>query len=312
MNTAFLDAHNLAWKIHSVEAGFASRSILSTYESERKSVAESLLNFDAKYAKLFSARLPSAGEVSEASSDTPSANKFVELFKSSCEFTSGYGTAYGPNALNWHTNHAANSRWFLQYQKGTSLRNGHLMPPAALRRVVDANVVDLQDEIPVNGSFRIYIFAGQLEKTKPALQDMATNLQESTSFYKIFERPDVSAVSHHERHNPHSLFFTLCTVFANKRPDIEIATLPPLLARYQFHVYADDIPDIRVLGSKAAAHEKMGIDLNQGAVVVARPDGFVGCVVRLVEGAGTVSALNSYFSAFSARAVGNERLQARL
>ncbi|KAK3066768.1 hypothetical protein LTR53_016741, partial [Teratosphaeriaceae sp. CCFEE 6253] len=47
MNTAFLDAQNLAWKIHHVESGFADRSILKSYESERKLIAENLLNFDA-------------------------------------------------------------------------------------------------------------------------------------------------------------------------------------------------------------------------------------------------------------------------
>ena len=101
MNTAFLDAQNLAWKIHHVESGFSDRSLLKTYESERKKVAESLLNFDAEYAALFSSRQPSAGEVQAASSQDGSAsNKFVDLFKSSCEFTSGYGVAYGPNQIN--------------------------------------------------------------------------------------------------------------------------------------------------------------------------------------------------------------------
>src|SRR6195952_4301501 len=66
MNTAFHDAINFAWKMHLVESGFAKRSTLSTYESERKLIAENLLNFDAKYAKLFSTRLPSAGEVGAA------------------------------------------------------------------------------------------------------------------------------------------------------------------------------------------------------------------------------------------------------
>ncbi len=46
MNTAFLDAQNLAWKIHAVEAGFADRAILRTYETERRDVAETLLDFD--------------------------------------------------------------------------------------------------------------------------------------------------------------------------------------------------------------------------------------------------------------------------
>ena len=67
MNTAFLDAQNLAWKIHAVESGFARPSLLETYEPERKSVAEMLLDFDNRYAKLFSERIPAACEVQAAS-----------------------------------------------------------------------------------------------------------------------------------------------------------------------------------------------------------------------------------------------------
>jgi len=43
-----------------------------------------------------------------------------------------------------------------------------------------------------------------------------------------------------------------------------------------------------------------------GAVVVVRPDGYVGCVVKLVEGKGTADALNEYFSSFSARQIGTD------
>ena len=49
--------------------------------------------------------------------------------------------------------------------------------------------------------------------------------------------------------------------------------------------------------AKAAAHEKMG--LNDGGIVVTRPDGHVGCVVALEEGNRTVEALESYFNAFT-------------
>ena len=113
MNTAFLDAVNLAWKIHHVEQGFADRSILSTYESERKSVAEELLSFDNQYAKLFSSRLPSAGEVGAASEHeiakpgAPEENEFIKTFKASCEFTSGYGVKYYANVYNWTPTHPA-------------------------------------------------------------------------------------------------------------------------------------------------------------------------------------------------------------
>lgn len=307
MNTAFLDAQNLAWKIHAVEGGFADRAILNTYEPERKEVAETLLSFDNRYAKLFSARPPPASTV-EAASETANSNsfeesEFVKTFKESCEFTSGYGVAYGPNALNWSTEHPVQSP--LVHPKGTKLRTGRLLINADVTRVVDANVVHLEQEIPLNGSFRIFVFAGKPSVTTRALEDFASNLGRRGSFYTAYQRPDIQSVSHHEQDNPHSLFFSICTVFAGARSSIEISRdVPELLGRYRDHVYADDRWDRRVPEAKAAAHAKMGLDEEKGGVVVVRPDGYVGIVVSLVEGSGTVDALNQYFGTFCTKPLG--------
>lgn len=313
MNTAFHDALNLAWKIHHVEAGFANRSILQSYESERKHIAEELLNFDAKYAALFSQRVPSAGEVGAALEDHKygETNEFVKVFKSSQEFTSGYGIIYGPNELNWSSDHTAQSH--LLNPKGNTVRIGRIMPPANVTRVVDANEVQLEQEIPLNGSFRIFFFAGSLSKTQRAVVDFATNLQKKRSFYSTFERGDIASVSYHERHNPHSHFFSFAITFASPRDNFDISKmLPPVLARYRDHVYADDVWDPRVPDAKAAAHAKMGLDVEKGGVVIVRPDGHVGCVVSLVEGSGTVDALNDYFGAFVSKPIGNSKSLAQL
>ncbi|SPQ27253.1 27b4b460-533a-4ccd-9616-764d5db13949 [Thermothielavioides terrestris] len=306
MNTAFLDALNLAWKIHAVEAGFANRSLLETYEPERKDVAEALLAFDNKYAKLFSERPPAANEVAAASAGAKAGqeeNEFIRTFKESCEFTSGYGVFYKPNALNWSPSHPAQSR--VVHPKGTKLVPGRLFINADVTRVVDANVVHLEQEVPLNGAFRIFVFAGKPSVTAQALRDLAANMAKKNSFYTAYARPDADRVSHHERHTPHSHFFTLCTVFAAPRPSVEIARdLPPLLARYRDHVYADDRWDRRVPDAAACAHAKMGLDQARGGVVVVRPDGYVGIVVALTEGSATVDALNAYFGAFCSRKLG--------
>ena len=310
MNTAFHDALNLAWKIHHVEAGFADRSILQTYESERKNIAEELLNFDAKYAALFSQRVPSAGEVGAASNGEET-NDFIKVFKSSQEFTSGYGIFYGPNEFNWSLDHAAQS--YLFRRNGNTVRIGCIMPTANVTRVVDGNVVHLEQEIPLNGSFRVFLFACSPSKTQRALADFAMNLQKRRSFYSSFEREDIASVSYHERHNPHSQFFSICTTFTSPRDKIDILKmLPSVLARYCEHVYADDVWDPRVPDAKAAAHVKMGLDPEEGGVLIVRPDGHVGCVVSLVEVSGTVDALNDYFGAFVSKPIGRMKPQAEL
>ncbi|KAL9602525.1 MAG: hypothetical protein Q9219_001820 [cf. Caloplaca sp. 3 TL-2023] len=316
MNTAFHDALNLAWKIHLVEAGFANRSVLSSYESERKLIAENLLDFDAKYASLFSQRTPSASEVdgtggTRGDDGHTEENEFIKTFKANQEFTSGYGIQYPANELNWSPNHPATSGLFIQGDR--ELRMGYVMPSANVTRVIDANIVHLEQEIPWNGSFRIFLFAGKPARTRQALMDLTANLQRRNSFYAMYERSDRSTVSYHERDNPHSHFFTICTILAASKGSIKISeSVPPLLARYGDHIYADDVWDKRVPEAEASAHAKMGLDADAGGVVVVRPDGHVGCAVQLVEGSGTVDALNEYFAAFVTKKVGQHGEQAKM
>ncbi|KAJ3943885.1 uncharacterized protein N0V96_006818 [Colletotrichum fioriniae] len=311
MNTAFLDAQNLAWKIHAVEAGFAQRDILKTYETERRDVAETLLDFDNRYAKLFSQRPDAASEAQAATENAgkeQSENAFIKTFKESCEFTSGYGVAYKPNVLNWSESHRAKSS--LIHPEGTKLRTGRLFMNSDVTRVVDANVVHLEQEIPLNGSFRIFVFAGKPSTTRKALGDFAGHLNNKRSFYAAYVREDVDSVSHHEQHNPHSKFFSFCTIFSAKRSSIEISRdVPEVLGRYRDHVYADDRWDRHVPNAKAAAHAKLGLDEEKGGVVVVRPDGYVGMVAKLVEGSGTVDALNEYFGTFCTKKLGETLAQ---
>ena len=330
MNAAFLDAQNLAWKIHHVECGFASRSILKTYESERKFIAENLLDFDARYAKLFSERVPSTAEIGQASdqsnekdnNDAGGESAFIKMFKENCEFTSGYGVSYQANLFNWSDTHSAQSPLLIRHPNQTNLEPGRIFIPASVTRVVDANVVHLEQEVPFNGSFKTYLFCGDpfpgpgTVNTK-ATSDFAHHAASPNSFLTAFLRADLERVSHHELHNPHSWLHTFNVVFAARRADVaakllDARALDPLLHRYTSHVYADDVHDARAgkaegIGSGGvnigAAHIKMGL-ARTPAIAVVRPDGYVGCVVKLVEGSGTADALNAYFGSFCGKKLG--------
>ena len=131
------------------------------------------------------------------------------------------------------------------------------------------------------------------------MSDLAAGLTAPNSFYTRFGCADRQRDNHHDHDNPHSRFFSLCLTLAAKRPEIEISDLPALFQDYAGRVYADDRPDMKVPDAKAAAHAKVGLSGDDGAVVVVRPDGHVGIAVRLVEGTGTVEALEGYFRGFT-------------
>ncbi|KAK2879957.1 hypothetical protein FQN49_000716 [Arthroderma sp. PD_2] len=304
MNAGFHDALNLAWKIHLVEAGFADRSILETYEGERKLIAQQLLDFDARYAQLFSQRLSPTDPSSKENKE------FTELHKSAADFTSGYGIVYPPNIFNWGQNHRAKSPLFIQGRKG--LVAGRVFPPATVTRLCDAYHVALEQEIPMNGSFRIYIFAGSPDKSRTALTDFCRYLERPSSFYSSFATPELSPDPDFEKNNPHSRFFTLAVIFIAEKNDIEISTLPPLLKAYRHHIYADDIIHKRTSHVMGSTHKKMGFDTDKAGVVVVRPDGHVACIVQLKEGSGSVDALDRYFATFSSRVFNRNLMTSRL
>ncbi|PYI14596.1 hypothetical protein BO99DRAFT_394303 [Aspergillus violaceofuscus CBS 115571] len=314
MNTAFHDALNMAWKIHAVESGLAKREILKTYESERKDIAETLLSFDNKYAALFSKRRPTAGEVGEASHNAAAANAeedpFVKTFKESCEFTSGYGVAYKSNVFTWDETHPAQSPLF--NIPGVKLTPGRAFTPSTVTRLADANFVELEQEIPANGAFRIFVFAGKQAKTNKAIADFAANLEKERSFLSVYRRSDIADVSFFERHLPHSKLFSLCVIYADEKNKVDMAAVPKILRDYHHHIYADDLPDVRVPHAKFAAHEKLGFDPEVGGVVVTRPDSHIACTVQLVEGSGTVDALNAFFGAFTTKPLGQDQQASRL
>jgi hypothetical protein len=304
MNTAFLDAVNLAWKIHHVESGFASRSILSTYESERKHIAEELLAFDAKYAALFSKRPPSASEVNRGSNEhkgpESEENEFVKTFKASSEFTSGYGVAYKGNVFNWTPDLPTAPRHPLFLHPDlpgpftTKLKPGRILIPATVTRVADANVVHLEHEMPFNGAWRLYFFAGRpsAAAARQSLRAFAAAMVDSDLRFRsaVGAAPDATKLL---RDRP---FISTCTVFACPHGHVDVvADVPAPLDRTR--VYADDVWDQRVPDAEAAAHAKMGLDVETGAIVVVRPDGYVGSVVRL-DGRASMDALTGYFGAF--------------
>lgn len=80
-------AFNLGWKIASVVKGRSDRSILKTYQSERRRIAQDLIDFDHKFSRLFSGR--PAKDVMDA--EGISMEEFKNAFEKGNMFASGIG-----------------------------------------------------------------------------------------------------------------------------------------------------------------------------------------------------------------------------
>lgn len=80
-------AFNLGWKVASVVKGQANRSILKTYESERREIAKDLIAFDHKFSRLFSGR-PAKDVLDD---EGISMEEFKNAFQKGHMFASGIG-----------------------------------------------------------------------------------------------------------------------------------------------------------------------------------------------------------------------------
>ena len=83
MNVSMQDCFNLGWKIANVVKRTHDRSVLKTYQSERRRVAQDLIDFDHKFSRLFSGR-PAKDVMDEegvSMDEFKSAFEKVRLFK---------------------------------------------------------------------------------------------------------------------------------------------------------------------------------------------------------------------------------------
>lgn len=78
-------AFNLGWKVANVVKGICDRSILKTYQSERRRIAQDLIDFDRKFSRLFSGR--PAKDVMDA--EGISMDEFKDAFEKGKPMTCG-------------------------------------------------------------------------------------------------------------------------------------------------------------------------------------------------------------------------------
>ncbi len=97
MNVSMQDGFNLGWKLASVIQRRSSPKILHTYSAERHSVAKELIDFDRKWARMFSAP---PKDPSDARSQGVDPAEFQKYFVKQGRFTAGTETHYAPSIIS--------------------------------------------------------------------------------------------------------------------------------------------------------------------------------------------------------------------
>jgi phenol 2-monooxygenase len=285
MNVSMHDGFNLAWKLNLAVRGLAKPTLLSTYEQERRKIAQDLIDFDYEHANAFSAGDPQA---------------LADNFAKNIRFISGVGAEYSPNVLNLPE----------QAPRG-GLRAGSLLSPAKVTRYIDANPVDLQLDIPMLGQFRIFFFAQHIKAVSPFLNKVCEDI---TSPKKTLGRISAAAEASYatlpvphtdmdefvqpQRYAAVSKVFTFATVTTMPKAEVEISDLPKALQDSRWTFYLDD-------AMQPSCTEKwLGeLEVKEVAIINVRPDGYVGSIGRFYTasaGAGEAATawLETYYDGF--------------
>ncbi|KAK7729481.1 hypothetical protein SLS57_001967 [Botryosphaeria dothidea] len=297
MNTSMHDGWNLAWKLNLAVRRLAKPELLATYEEERRKIAQDLINFDYEHASAFAAGDSAA---------------LAENFMTNVRFISGIGAEYGPNALNAPTK-----------AMGTGdLKPGCLPTPAKVTRYVDANPVDLQLDIPMLGQFRIYFFCNDALASRPFVDTVCGHANSQQSFMGRMSaaanasytlQPPMAAPHDEfvcpERYTTVSCLFTYALVTAAPKTTFEIADLPQVLRDSAWTVYLDDVALADTRGKGCVDKWLGGLDGDQTAIAVMRPDGYVGTLQVWSDGSRengqeAMRWLDEYFEGFLSDHVG--------
>ncbi|KAL1660161.1 thioredoxin-like protein [Schizophyllum commune] len=157
---------------------------------------------------------------------------------------------------------------------------GRPVPPHVFIRVADARPVNIQDMLPSNGKFKILVFAGEYTRDEflADLRQFAEGLVDILAKYGK---------------TSHSEVMDIVTILSGKQDPACLLQVPSTLRPHWAQVVVDDDVDVHGHGA-GGGYEKFGVDSSRGAIVVVRPDSFVGAVAPL-QG---INAVTEYFDGF--------------
>lgn len=317
MNVSMQDTYNLGWKLASVIKGISSRSILKTYELERKAIAHALINFDHKFSRLFSGR-PAKDIMDE---EGISMNDFRDAFSKGNMFASGIGMfLYDRYLCDDHYADQPFSLPAVDYDRSlivakphdtttdittkpnragsvVSVQNlapklqlGQRIPSVKVLSQADARPWHLQEILPSNGTWRLLVFPGDVTQPGPKaqLQKLCEGLEASDSLLKRFTQNTARYDS----------VIEVLTVHAAARHSVDIFDFSEVLRPYHQvdgwdynKIYVDDQSYHEGHGQ---LYKTFGICREQGCVVILRPDQYVSYVGKVED----YDSIDRFFSGF--------------
>ncbi|OQU96557.1 Phenol hydroxylase, dimerization domain-containing protein [Cladophialophora immunda] len=284
MNVSMQDAFNLGWKVASVVKGTSNRSILKTYQSERRRIAQDLIDFDHRFSRLFSGR-PAKDVLDE---EGISMEEFKNAFEKGNLFASGVAVDYGASVI------VAKSGDSTAQGDGTEVLGEEKLRVISTQdraSEADARPWHFQELLKSNGAWRLVVFAGDIvgnPSQKARLDRLGEKLGGATSFLKRFTPPQ----------RRYDAVIEVLSVHASKRQDVTIFDFPeafrPWDARDGWDYWKIHVDDVSYHEGYGDAYTHYGVDRARGCAVILRPDQYVSWVGDMDD----YESMDKFFSGF--------------
>ncbi|GAB1197644.1 hypothetical protein APSETT444_006944 [Aspergillus pseudonomiae] len=280
MNVSMMDSYNLAWKLAYRINGLtpsssdkkSSDALLDTYHTERHANAQNLIDFDKKFSSSFSDKVGTTESKSGISH-----SDFVDLFSTGCGFTSGCGVEYADNLAVDRPSIARSSPIVGDDYISGILRSGRRLLNIKLKRFADGWHRDIHDESPAN---------------KDPLQDLPSTGRFRLLLLLTNDLLDPNGVSATAVNNaatlvrqfPPSLIEQII-VYPRLPGEVTWENIPKCVKEQNEMTFYNgyELDD---------AYRIYGVDPARGAVVVVRPDGYVGTIGKLDD----ICSISAYLS----------------
>lgn len=250
MNTSIQDAYNIGWKLRYFLEQKCNRSLLSTYQNERRPIAQDLINFDREYLEFF------------ARNDITH-NEFLSVYLAGQKFTTGIGIQY-PSSLIVRNKGSQ----CVSHPLATKLAQGMRLPDFQMVNQSDGVPIRAHHRFTCDGRFRIIVFAG--------------NVAQEPCFARLAKLGEWFMV-----HLPQNSGMEIVTIHSSKRAEVELMDLHPIFHPWDdedgwdyWTVYADDES---YHDGHGHVYERCGINKDEGCLVVLRPDGYISVICALAE-----------------------------
>lgn len=289
MNVSIQDAFNLGWKLGGVLKGQLSRSVLKTYEAERRPVAQQLIALDRTLSRLLSGK--------------PDLEELDRVYALARKFLSGVYVHYPPSALvaevaseqqqDWQLpNGSHEAKVLAKANLATNVTLGERFPSHQVILQSDECRWETQAFLKSDGRWRLIVFGGdvsnkiQLNRVNTLGEDLAVSPDGVLTRY-VSADPSIIQV-----------YLVHC---APRTAQIELSdfhkTFFPFderLGHDYSRVFMDLSPSTAATEVAGDAHRFYGVDPAKGCMVVTRPDQVVGYIGEM----GDVEGLKGYFDGF--------------